>query len=746
MRAGRNRAAWGGFVLLCSAAIGAAAALEWAGDGPPPPAAPGPTAGPTLPDPTRPAAPSPTPPPGFPASLAGAEALYREGRFEEARRAFEAAAREGRDGATVAEAWFGAGRAAEAAGDRDGAAEAFSRAAEAAPGGSDVGARSSYRLLRALNDAGRFLEAAAVPPPVGGAIAPYARYERGRALAGAGDAAGAAAAWETLATDAALPTPVRARALEGLAGLARQAGDAAALGRWLDARIALDGAAAARYERAILARDAGDTATFGRLLREILATAPLAREATLAIGELEAAGEPFDAGQAGFILYRRGAYAEAVRRLTAAVEEAGLDPATRTFRAYYLAAAYEELGQADAAVAWYDTAAGTGAQSPFVHSARYWAARVLENAGRLDEAAPRYLALVVEGPPGEFSQEAAFRAGYTRYLAGDISGALASWERAAVASSPRLEYWRGRALVDAGDAAAAAEAFGRAAELDRFDFYALEAAERLGTPRVPRDVGYVRRDLGRGIDWEAIGGWLASRIGGGWTGAPATGACELRLAGLDDEARAALQGAAAGAGAWRLLELAREAHQCGLPHLAIGFGIQVRTAAGAAPWEAPPDLLRVVYPVDFAGALDRAAAAHGIDPLFLAALVRAESLWDPRAGSVAGALGLTQVIPSTGEGIARALGVPGFAAADLFRPGLSLEFGAYYLGLQLRRFGEPVLALAAYNAGPGNAARWAAHADAGAAALVEGIDFGETHAYVRVILEGYAYYLLAWGE
>ncbi len=448
--------------------MGAAAALDWAAEGPTPPAAPPPSPSATAPAPTVTPSPVPTPPPGYPASLAGAETLYREGRFAEARAAFEAAAREARDAETAAEAWFGAGRAAEAAGDRDAAAEAFARAAETAPSDSGVAVRARYRWLRALNDAGRFAEAAAVPVSgLAGVIAPYAAVERGRALAGARDAAGAAAAWEAVAADAALPGPVRARALEGLAELARAAGDAAALARWLEARIALDGLPAARYERALLAREAGDLATFGRLLRELLAATPLAREATLAIGELEAAGEPFDQGQAGFVLYRRGAYAEAARRLAASVDEPGLDAATRTFRAYYLAASYEELGQVDAAVAWYDIAASTGTASPFVHRARYWAARVLENAGRLEEAGARYLALVVEGPGGEFTQEAAFRAGYARYIGGDISGALAAWELAGAGSSPRLEYWRGRALEQVGDAAGAEAAYRRAVALDR---------------------------------------------------------------------------------------------------------------------------------------------------------------------------------------------------------------------------------------------------------------------------------------
>ncbi|WP_322818939.1 transglycosylase SLT domain-containing protein [Tepidiforma sp.] len=746
MRAGRNRAAWGGFVLLCTAVVVAAGSVERASDS-------GTTARPPAGAPATPtlALPSPTAtrdagPSALPVGLEEAEERFREGRFAEARAGFEAAARAGGGPDVVGEAWFGVGRAAEALGDRAGAVEAFRRALGVATPEGELASRATYRLLRALNDGAEFAAAVEVGAPTGaGVVAAYARYERGRALAGVGRRAEAAEVWEGIAGDASLAVAVRGAAMDGLATVARDGGDVAALGRWLDARIALDGAPPARLERALVARQAGDLATFERQLRELMAAAPLSREATLAIAELEAAGLGVDPGQAGFILYRRGADAEAVRILSGAVDEPGLAPEERTFRAYYLAAALEELGRYGEAVAWYDAAAATGATSPFVHRARYWAARVLETSGRTEEAAERYLALAVQGPIGEFSAEAAFRAGYVRYSGNDIAGALSAWEAASAAASPRLEYWRGRALEAVGRGEEAVAAYRRAVALDRFDFYALEAAARLGEPVLSLDVGYRPRELARRTDWEAIAAWLRGRIGGDWPGSAPTAACALARAGLGAEAAGEVRAAAVGASVWRLLELAREARECGLVHVAIGLAVGVREAVGVAPWEAPRELLRVAYPVGYPAAVDAASREAGIDPLFLAALVRVESGWDPLAGSPAGALGLTQVIPSTGAGIARALGVEPFAAADLYRPALSLRFGAYYLGVQLGRFGDPLLALAAYNAGPGNALRWAA-GDAGAAALVEGIDFTETERYVRLIVEGYAAYRLAWGE
>jgi soluble lytic murein transglycosylase-like protein len=103
-------------------------------------------------------------------------------------------------------------------------------------------------------------------------------------------------------------------------------------------------------------------------------------------------------------------------------------------------------------------------------------------------------------------------------------------------------------------------------------------------------------------------------------------------------------------------------------------------------------------PTPYAAEIDAAAARHGLDPALLRALIRAESNFDPNAGSHAGAQGLAQLMPGT----ARALGV-----TNPFDPAQSVEGGAKYLRRQLDAFGgDPRLALAAYNAGPGAVSRY----------------------------------------
>jgi soluble lytic murein transglycosylase len=216
--------------------------------------------------------------------------------------------------------------------------------------------------------------------------------------------------------------------------------------------------------------------------------------------------------------------------------------------------------------------------------------------------------------------------------------------------------------------------------------------------------------------------------------------------GLRTEAASALNNASSAAGPWRLLTLMRQAHGLGLTDVSARLAVRLREATAAAEAGIPVSLLRLEYSLRYVTLLNQEALSAGLDPLFVAAMVRQESFWDPLAGSRAGALGLTQVIPATGEGIAGALGVEGFKPEDLFRPSVSLRFGIYYLGGQLKRFGNPYAALAAYNAGPGNAIRWVDAAPGSRAAdFVEAIDIGETHDYVERVMDHYAHYLYAYG-
>jgi len=145
--------------------------------------------------------------------------------------------------------------------------------------------------------------------------------------------------------------------------------------------------------------------------------------------------------------------------------------------------------------------------------------------------------------------------------------------------------------------------------------------------------------------------------------------------------------------------------------------------------------LRVFYPIDYTIELRAFARELGLDPALVAAVVRCESRFDPQAVSRRGAIGLMQIMPETGAWIATQLAIRDFDPGRLTDPAFNLRLGAWYLHHLLDRFGSPRDALAAYNAGPSHAERWA-----------QGLDdpFPETSAYVRRVMRSvpvYRFYL-----
>jgi hypothetical protein len=126
----------------------------------------------------------------------------------------------------------------------------------------------------------------------------------------------------------------------------------------------------------------------------------------------------------------------------------------------------------------------------------------------------------------------------------------------------------------------------------------------------------------------------------------------------------------------------------------------------------------LLHRMPFGRMISETAERHRLDGLLVAAVIEAESAFDPTALSPAGAVGLMQVLPSTAE----ELGV-----TDPLQPAANLEAGSRYLKRLLRSFdGDLELALAAYNAGPGNVLRYG------------GVPpFPETRRYVDRVLETY---------
>jgi peptidoglycan lytic transglycosylase len=151
---------------------------------------------------------------------------------------------------------------------------------------------------------------------------------------------------------------------------------------------------------------------------------------------------------------------------------------------------------------------------------------------------------------------------------------------------------------------------------------------------------------------------------------------------------------------------------------------------------APPEFWRLAFPIPYRADLERYARQNGLDPFLMAALIRQESEFNPKAVSKSNARGLTQIMPATGRELSRRLQVKAYSTARLFQPSVSLQFGSYYLKTVAASLGGRwEAALAAYNAGLRHVHTWLTWGDfQEPAEFIETVPVSQTRNYVQVVL------------
>jgi len=154
------------------------------------------------------------------------------------------------------------------------------------------------------------------------------------------------------------------------------------------------------------------------------------------------------------------------------------------------------------------------------------------------------------------------------------------------------------------------------------------------------------------------------------------------------------------------------------------------------------ELNRHRYPLAYWEPIRKLAEELGVDPYLVIALIRQESLFDPKALSPASAFGLMQLLPSTATRVAGQLGFPPPQPQKLFEPDLNLILGIRYLKELLQRYSNnPMKALAAYNAGENALTRWEKRITAAdEEEFIEKIPYQETRLYVQLVLRNHRIY------
>jgi soluble lytic murein transglycosylase len=463
-------------------------------------------------------------------------------------------------------------------------------------------------------------------------------------------------------------------------------------------------------------------------------------------------------------LREMGETQKAVEAWTALIEKY---PDSRFWASSWDERAYTQwayLDQFDVAAAGLEQFSREASASEFALPYLLDAARIRERGGQLEQAASLWESLPNKFPTDTRMGEALFQAGLLRFRLKQYPAArqdfqnvlqLAAepWERA------RALLWVGKTYQVAGDLVNARTAWRESQAIDLTDYYSLRARDLL-EGRAPFaappslnlavDLAAERRDAEA---WLRVRFSLPpetdlSNIGALGVDPRLQRGTEFWQMGLYDQARIEFEDLRASVkdNAADSFRLGNYLLDLGAYRSAIFSLREVLTLAGlddhSASLNAPAYFKHVRYGFYYADLIWPAAAENAIDPLLVTSIIRQESLFEGFVRSEAGARGLMQIIPATGESLATQIGWPAkYTADDLYSPAVSIRFGSYYFAANRRYLGEDTsAALAAYNGGPGNAAIWQSLANGDSDLFLEVIRYAETRDYIRHIYEIYAIY------
>ncbi len=139
------------------------------------------------------------------------------------------------------------------------------------------------------------------------------------------------------------------------------------------------------------------------------------------------------------------------------------------------------------------------------------------------------------------------------------------------------------------------------------------------------------------------------------------------------------------------------------------------------------------YPLKYKDEITVNAENYGVDVSLIASIINVESSYNKNSVSSRGAVGLMQVLPSTGEWVMNRLGKD-FKEEDLFEPSINIQIGTYYISYLINYFGEEDLAICAYNAGMGNVKKWLSVVEYSSdGQSLQKIPYKETENYLKLV-------------
>jgi soluble lytic murein transglycosylase len=547
------------------------------------------------------------------------------------------------------------------------------------------------------------------------------------------------------------------------------------------------------------AQAAGQPDTAYAAFQDAVNNYPLAYDAYLSLVELVNAGQPVDELQRGIVDYFAGEYGVSIAAIDRYLSGEPADPASAHYYRGLILRATEDypgaLEEWDQVIqnypesprwdqAWEQKAytqwayqddyeAGRQTLEDFVTAAPnhpraaeflFDAAQVAERNGNLDRAALLWRKVGFDYTASDYAQRGFFLSGITDYRRGDYPTALDDFNRAlanatAVEDKAAAMLWIGKTQKALGDNEAAQTTWQNTAALDPTGYYSERARElsQGKTPFAAPDNYALSRDLN--AEYAQAEAWMRSTFSlppETDLSSPGSLASDPRFQRGNEFFRLGLyEQASAEFESLRTSLVADPVGTYLLTNYLTGLGLyrpailaarQVLDQAGLTDTTTltAPDLFsHIRFGTFFPDLVIKAAQENGYHPLLAWSLIRQESFFERNAESSAGARGLMQIMPATGDEMAGRMDWPdGFTTSDLDRPLVSINMGLSYLKRQQDYLGGDLLAaLAAYNGGAGNASVWQSLANGDPDLFLEVIRLEETRNYIRRIYENYQIYL-----
>jgi len=440
---------------------------------------------------------------------------------------------------------------------------------------------------------------------------------------------------------------------------------------------------------------------------------------------------------------------------------------------YWLGKSYSKLGDGERGVKSFQKIIDRFPESEWVDDALFLTGNIYREAGNMQKAIVYYSRLVREYSDSKFADSAMWWIAWSYYTAGDYQRSQRTLEDL-VNRYPRsflvnqARYWQGRVAEKKGNSSLAIAYYEKVLKKGPYTYYGYRGEER---KRILEETGKVVKaddpaDITAACDTTPCSNDLMSSFDTDdgppvWTeetkrilSADATFKKTLELMSLDMKNEAAQE-------LWALqgkipqqrgilIGLSKAFFELGDYYRSLQLVLRHYERYLERPTDGTPeDIWLLAYPQGYWETIQSYARKYDQDPFFIAAIIREESQFSSDALSQAGARGLMQVMPATGEWVAKRIKLNGFDNGKLFDPDMGINIGTWYISFLMKKFkGDPLLAAAAYNAGPDAVTAWLGkYGYSGERdAFVEAIPFPETRGYVKKVLRNYGEYKRIYGK